>query len=168
MAGELTGDVTQDLTPGTASGTPELTETSHEPRVPIRLVALKHGDTFIVADSNGDILGEGDGLFQNDTRILSRWPDARALSYGHMGDSNLHLVVNVPSCGADQPAKEIKAMVYGLTRDLGGTVSAEHGIGTIKRDVIGYSRSPAELATMRTIKAALDPRGILNPGKGFA
>jgi glycogen debranching enzyme len=73
MAGELTGDVTQDLTPGTASGTPELTETSHEPRVPIRLVALKHGDTFIVADSNGDILGEGDGLFQNDTRILSRW-----------------------------------------------------------------------------------------------
>ena len=73
MAGELTEDVTQDLTPGTASGTPELTETSHEPRVPIRLVALKHGDTFIVADSNGDILGEGDGLFQNDTRILSRW-----------------------------------------------------------------------------------------------
>ena len=103
-----------------------------------------------------------------ESRITARWPDARALSYGHMGDSNLHLVVNVPSCGADQPAKEIKAMVYGLTRDLGGTVSAEHGIGTIKRDVIGYSRSPAELATMRTIKAALDPRGILNPGKGFA
>jgi FAD/FMN-containing dehydrogenase len=55
-----------------------------------------------------------------------------------------------------------------MTRDLGGTVSAEHGIGTIKRDVMGHSRSAAELATMQTIKAALDPRGILNPGKVFA
>lgn len=100
--------------------------------------------------------------------IKARWPDAQALSYGHMGDSNLHLVVNVPSAGADQPTKEIKAMVYGLTRDYAGTVSAEHGIGTIKRDVIGYSRSPEELATMRAVKAALDPRGILNPGKAFA
>ena len=99
--------------------------------------------------------------------ITARWPDARALSYGHMGDSNLHLVVNVPSCGADQPVKEIKAMVYDLTRAVGGTVSAEHGIGTIKRDVIGYSRSEAELATMRALKAALDPKGILNPGKAF-
>jgi FAD/FMN-containing dehydrogenase len=100
--------------------------------------------------------------------VKARWPDAQTLSYGHMGDSNLHLVVNVPSCGADQPTKEIKAMVYDLTRAVGGTVSAEHGIGTIKRDVMGYSRSAAELATMQGLKAALDPRGILNPGKSFA
>lgn len=100
--------------------------------------------------------------------IKARWPDARALSYGHMGDSNLHLVVNVPSAGDDQPSKEIKALVYGLTRDYAGTVSAEHGIGVIKRDVIGYSRSAQELAAMRAVKAALDPRGILNPGKVFA
>lgn len=103
-----------------------------------------------------------------ESRIKARWPDAQTLSYGHMGDSNLHLVVNVPSCGAAQPTGEIKTLVYDLTRDLGGTVSAEHGIGTLKRDVMGHSRSAAELATMRTIKAALDPRGILNPGKVFA
>lgn len=103
-----------------------------------------------------------------EARVKARWPDAQALSYGHMGDSNLHLVVNIPSAGADQPTKEIKALVYDMTRDLGGTVSAEHGIGTIKRDVMGHSRSAAELATMQTIKAALDPRGILNPGKVFA
>lgn len=103
-----------------------------------------------------------------ETEIARRWPGARALSYGHMGDSNLHLVVNVPSAGADQPAAGIKALVYGLTRDYGGTVSAEHGIGTIKRDVIGHSRSPAELAAMRALRATLDPNGILNPGKGFA
>ena len=100
--------------------------------------------------------------------IAARWPDARALSYGHMGDSNLHLVVNIPSAGADQPTDAIKAMVYDVTREVGGTVSAEHGIGTTKRDVIGHSRSSAELATMRGVKAALDPHGILNPGKSFA
>lgn len=98
--------------------------------------------------------------------IAARWPDARALSYGHIGDSNLHLVVNVPD--VEQPTKEIKSLVYGIVRDLGGTVSAEHGIGAIKRDYLSYSRTEAEIATMRAIKAALDPRGILNPGKGFA
>jgi FAD/FMN-containing dehydrogenase len=99
--------------------------------------------------------------------LRARWPDVRALSYGHMGDSNLHLVVNCPSAVV-QPSKEIKALVYGMTRDLGGTVSAEHGIGTLKRDVIGYSRSAEELATMRALKATLDPHSILNPGKSFS
>ncbi|MCC5970270.1 MAG: FAD-binding oxidoreductase [Pararhodobacter sp.] len=105
---------------------------------------------------------------QLEAGIATRWPGARALSYGHMGDSNLHLVVNVPQAGAEQPAGAIKAFVYGMIRDLGGTVSAEHGIGAIKRDYLGYSRSDAEIATMRRLKTALDPHGILNPGKGFA
>lgn len=100
--------------------------------------------------------------------VAARWPDARTLSYGHVGDSNLHLTVNVPSCGDRQPEKEIKEMVYGIVRQLGGTISAEHGIGAIKRDYFSYSRTEAEIATMRLIKSALDPRNILNPGKGFA
>ncbi|WP_435170701.1 FAD-binding oxidoreductase [Falsirhodobacter sp. 1013] len=99
--------------------------------------------------------------------IAARWPDARALSYGHIGDSNLHLVVNIPST-LQQPTREVKALVYDIVRDLGGTVSAEHGIGAIKRDYLSYSRTEAEIATMRLIKSALDPKGILNPGKGFA
>jgi FAD/FMN-containing dehydrogenase len=102
-----------------------------------------------------------------DSALHDGWPDVRALFYGHMGDSNLHLVVNVPGV-AEQPSKAIKTLVYGITRDLGGTVSAEHGIGTTKRDVVGHSRSPQEIAAMRAVKAALDPRGILNPGRGFA
>lgn len=109
-----------------------------------------------------------DAVVQLEAGIAERWPGARALSYGHMGDSNLHLVVNVPQAGQDQPSAAIKAFVYGVIRDLGGTVSAEHGIGAIKRDYLGYSRSDSEIATMRLVKSALDPRGILNPGKGFA
>ena len=102
-----------------------------------------------------------------DAALRRRWPDVKALFYGHMGDSNLHLVVHVPGM-AVQPSKEIKPLIYDLTREMGGTVSAEHGIGTLKRDVIGHSRSTAELATMRVLKATLDPHGILNPGRSFA
>ena len=102
-----------------------------------------------------------------ETALRRQWPDCRALFYGHMGDGNLHLVVNVPDRDP-QPSKAIASLVYGITRDLNGTVSAEHGIGTVKRDVIGYSRSQPELDAMRAVKAALDPRGILNPGRSFA
>lgn len=107
------------------------------------------------------------GINRMDAALRARWPKVKALFYGHMGDSNLHLVVHVPGM-AVQPAKEIKPLIYDLTREMGGTVSAEHGIGTIKRDVIGHSRSAEELATMRAVKAALDPKGILNPGRSFA
>ncbi len=100
--------------------------------------------------------------------IAKRWPTARALSYGHIGDSNLHLVVNVPEVGEDQPHADIKAFVYGTVRDHGGTVSAEHGIGAIKRDYLAFSRTPEEIALMQRIKAAVDPHNILNPGKSFA
>ena len=57
--------------------------------------------------------------------------------------------------------------MYALVRDAGGSVSAEHGIGLLKRDVLHYSRSTAEIAAMRAIKAALDPGGLFNPGKVF-
>jgi len=56
-------------------------------------------------------------------------------------------------------------VVYGLVRDFGGTVSAEHGIGLLKRPYLGHSRTADEIALMRTLKRALDPKGILNPGK---
>ena len=56
-------------------------------------------------------------------------------------------------------------VIYGLVREFGGTVSAEHGIGTAKKRWLGHARSPEEIALMRTLKAALDPAGLLNPGK---
>jgi len=99
-----------------------------------------------------------------DSLLRAGWPGCTALVYGHLGDGNLHLIVHVPDV-AQQPAQAVEATIYDLVRRYGGAVSAEHGIGTVKRKVLGHSRSPDELAAMRAIKAALDPRNILNPGK---
>ena len=96
--------------------------------------------------------------------IAARWPGAYADYFGHVGDGNIHINVHVP--GADpQPKAEVEALVYGMVRDFGGTISAEHGIGTRKQKYLPYTRSPVELALMATIKKAIDPKNILNPGK---
>jgi FAD/FMN-containing dehydrogenase len=92
------------------------------------------------------------------------WPQLKALFFGHVGDGNLHVVV----CKVPQDAASVHAIedaVYSVVRDYAGSISAEHGIGLLKRDWLGYSRTEAELALMRTLKHSLDPRGILNPGK---
>jgi len=86
--------------------------------------------------------------------------------FGHMADGNLHLVI----AAGDDPATRarIERMVYEPLAAIGGSVSAEHGIGLEKRNYLPLSRTPAEIATMKLIKRALDPKGILNPGKVFA
>ena len=99
-----------------------------------------------------------------ESELRRRWPGIVALSYGHIGDSNLHVVANVPGAAA-QPDAEISALIYAIVREFGGSVSAEHGIGTKKLGYLGYSRSPAEIALMQTLKRAIDPKNILNPGK---
>lgn len=91
-----------------------------------------------------------------------RFPGIRVLFFGHLGDGNLHVVTSVPE-GASHDA--VEEVVYGLVREFGGTISAEHGIGTIKKRWLGLVRSEAEIASMRTLKRALDPDNILNPGK---
>ncbi|MEO8857446.1 MAG: FAD-binding oxidoreductase [Burkholderiaceae bacterium] len=111
------------------------------------------------------IMGEAVGRVQGE--VTAAFADARVLCYGHIGDSNLHVVVNIPSRGAEQPHAEVDAIVYGLVQKLGGTVSAEHGIGLLKKTFLGYTRSAEEIALMRSIKGLLDPRNILNPGKVF-
>jgi FAD/FMN-containing dehydrogenase len=97
--------------------------------------------------------------------LQARWSTAETAFFGHIGDSNLHLHVKVRD--GEQPQEEIEEVVYGTVRAWSGTVSAEHGIGVIKRRYLGHSRSPQEIAVMRAIKHALDPSGLLNPGKVF-
>ncbi|HEX7907136.1 MAG TPA: FAD-binding oxidoreductase [Paraburkholderia sp.] len=95
-----------------------------------------------------------------------RWPGNTSYFFGHIGDSNLHVTVDGHSIpGVDHHA--VYAFVYEMLRPLHGSVSAEHGIGLLKREFLPISRSSAELAAMAAIKHALDPHGILNPGKLF-
>ena len=86
-------------------------------------------------------------------------PDARVWLFGHAADGNLH--VNVT--GVDPADERIDATVLGLVAELGGSISAEHGIGTAKKQWLHLNRSTAEIAAMRAIKHALDPANILNP-----
>jgi len=100
------------------------------------------------------------------TRLV---PGARPFPFGHLGDGSIHLNVSQPP-GMDRNAflaraGEVNAAVYAVVADLGGTVSAEHGIGRAKRDLLPTVKSPVEMDLMRRLKKALDPKGILNPGK---
>lgn len=93
-----------------------------------------------------------------------RWPEALVLCFGHLGDNNLHVVVDIPNT-LGRHAPEIEDIVYRVVGLHRGAVSAEHGLGSKKRQHIGVSRSEQEIAVMHRLKHALDPRGILNPGK---
>ncbi|MFC3070417.1 FAD-binding oxidoreductase [Phenylobacterium soli] len=98
----------------------------------------------------------------------ARWGEAASLTvFGHLGDGNLHLIAGV---GARSPElqQEVEAAVYGPLASIGGSISAEHGVGLQKRAFLHLSRSPAEIALMRRLKTAMDPQGILNPGKIIA
>jgi len=97
-------------------------------------------------------------------QLATQIPGCRSFYYGHIGDGNLHLIGYVPGAAA-QPKNAIEAVVYGLVREFHGSVSAEHGIGTLKKPWLAHARSPQEIALMRTLKQALDPKGVLNPGK---
>lgn len=100
-----------------------------------------------------------------------RYPGWEVCIFGHIGDGNLHINVMKPD-GMDEA--EFLAHTHGadesiftLVRAHRGSISAEHGIGLLKKDWLGYTRSDAEIALMRSIKAVLDPKGILNRGKVF-
>ena len=99
-------------------------------------------------------------------------PGCRMVPFGHLGDGNLHFNMSQP-VGADKAAflarwEEINALVHAIVADMGGSISAEHGIGQLKRDLLPGVKDPVELALMAQIKQCLDPKGILNPGKVLA
>ena len=90
----------------------------------------------------------------------------QSIYYGHVGDGNLHLVAWLDGASlTEQPKEAMDAVIYGLVKACGGSISAEHGIGTQKKKWLGHSRSAEEIALMQTLKKALDPGNLLNPGK---
>jgi FAD/FMN-containing dehydrogenase len=98
-------------------------------------------------------------------RLDERWPGNHSVYFGHIGDSNLHLTVDCNSLPQPAPILEIEELVYRAVGEMGGAVSAEHGIGLLKREFLHHSVSDEALATMGQLKACFDPNGILNPGK---
>jgi FAD/FMN-containing dehydrogenase len=124
--------------------------------------SIKH-DISVPVAALPAFLAEADALIE---RLCS---GARPAPFGHFGDGNVHYNVSQP-VGMDKATflhhwEEISAAVHHLAVSHGGSISAEHGIGQLKRHALSHFKSTAVLGAMRTIKTALDPHGVLNPGK---
>jgi len=108
-------------------------------------------------------------LARADAALAEAFPGIRVVAFGHVGDGNLHYNLSQPNASdnaafiASQPA--VNRLVHDLVQALNGSISAEHGIGQLKRDELLRYKSPVEMALMRSIKQALDPQGLMNPGK---
>ena len=98
------------------------------------------------------------------TRLSDKWENARMVVFGHLGDGNIHLGLGVGSL-EPEVVHAVEHIVYEALGRRGGVISAEHGIGLDKRAYLAHSRSAEEIALMKTIKLAIDPKNILNPGK---
>jgi FAD/FMN-containing dehydrogenase len=101
--------------------------------------------------------------------LAARYPGFEICNFGHIGDGNLHVNIMKPEdLSKEEFLKRTKALdpeMFALVKKHRGSISAEHGIGLLKKDYLGYSRSEGELAILRALKNALDPQNILNPGK---
>ena len=105
-----------------------------------------------------------------DSALRKSYPGIRIVAFGHMGDGNIHYNVSMPDAGQNkifiaQQEDAVNKQVYAVVRELGGSISAEHGLGQLKRATIRDYKDPLELELMRDIKQALDPQGLMNPGK---
>lgn len=101
--------------------------------------------------------------------VTARVPGARPVPFGHIGDGNVHFNISQPAGGEREAFlarwDEVQRLVNDIAHAHGGSISAEHGVGRMKRAEITRYKDPVEMALMRTLKAALDPRGLMNPGK---
>ncbi|MGB8517614.1 MAG: FAD-binding oxidoreductase [Gallionella sp.] len=109
-------------------------------------------------------------LLHTDGVMKSNYPGVRIVAFGHMGDGNIHYNVSMHDSTENwqfiaEQEGVVNKLVYEVIRELGGSISAEHGLGQLKRDIIQDYKSPLELELMRAIKKTLDPEGLMNPGK---
>tara|TARA_Y100001951_G_scaffold87699_1_gene78868 strand:- start:4225 stop:5643 length:1419 start_codon:yes stop_codon:yes gene_type:complete len=110
-----------------------------------------------------------DFIARTDRALQQAFPGVRVVAYGHVGDGNLHYNISKPPGSDDAPfkaqAEAIMRVIYDSTLEDAGSISAEHGLGQSKRAAAQHYKAPLELELMRSIKQALDPAGLMNPGK---
>ena len=126
-------------------------------------ISIKH-DISVPVSSVAEFIARADNVLQ------SAFPGVRIVAFGHMGDGNVHYNVSMPDAEENKvfislQEGAVNKLVYEVVGELNGSISAEHGIGQLKRDTIRDFKEPLELELMRNIKQALDPQGLMNPGK---
>ena len=125
-------------------------------------VSIKHDIALPVSHIDAFIQRAGEAL-----KAVS--PDVRIVCFGHVGDGNLHYNLSKVDAQSNEDfiaqTPVINRIVYHLVCELGGSISAEHGLGQLKRDEVLQYKSMTEMNLMRSVKAALDPQGLMNPGK---
>jgi len=124
--------------------------------------AAKHDISVAVEDMAAFMTGAA-------AAVEARFPGTRVNAFGHLGDGNVHFNVRAPAGAPEgwiaEEGEAVSHFVYDLVTAAGGSISAEHGIGQMKRDELGRLAEPARLLALRAIKHALDPKNIMNPGK---
>ncbi|MEQ1889991.1 MAG: FAD-linked oxidase C-terminal domain-containing protein, partial [Alphaproteobacteria bacterium] len=131
--------------------------------------AQKHEGGSIKHDISVPVSAIAEFIARASAAVTARLPGIRPVPFGHIGDGNVHFNLSQP-VGMDGAAylaswDEFSAIVHDIVAGMGGSISAEHGLGFMKRQEITRYKSPLEMDMMRSIKRALDPKGIMNPGK---
>lgn len=126
-------------------------------------VSIKH-DVSVPVSRVAEFIARADRVMRD------TWPDIRIVAFGHMGDGNIHYNLSLPDAAQNKTfiaAQEdaVQHKVYEVVDELHGSISAEHGVGQLKREELTHHRSALELELMRSIKRTLDPLGLMNPGK---
>jgi FAD/FMN-containing dehydrogenase len=108
-------------------------------------------------------------LEKSEAALKAAFPEVEIIAFGHLGDGNIHYNAGMaaPNCESfvARESASVNKIVYDIVTSLGGSISAEHGLGQLKRDTIKHYRSPVEIEMMRVIKRTFDPNNIMNPGK---
>lgn len=126
-------------------------------------ISIKH-DVSVPVSRVADFIARADTALQN------AFPGIRIVAFGHMGDGNIHYNISMPDAAQNKTFLEqqegaVNKLVYAAVGELNGSISAEHGLGQLKRDAIRAYKDPLEMELMRTVKQAIDPHGLMNPGK---
>ncbi len=126
-------------------------------------ISIKH-DVSVPVSRVADFIARADAA------LHAAYSGVRIVAFGHMGDGNIHYNVSMTDAKQNEPfiaqhEAAVNRMVYQVVRELGGSISAEHGVGQLKREIIREYKDPVELDLMRSIRQVLDPRGLMNPGK---